>query len=1064
MRDAKASAALNLIIDTFLHTLYSEYVAVDDVAATREDLAVSDSSGADGATWKYSYHGVVLPYAVADCEEAREFTAVVVAALPPLLRPLIDATVNKRLQNFRLAGNAKAGSARVKTFSPALARQLGTAAAAPDETMIVAPPGMRVLARIFDTAPKARENDRGHSRVMPAATITAVLTAVADLTAAHAYRGASGARLDFDRRRPSHCALCDAPHRKDNTLMLMCRAARGAAGRVDVVEYCRHARGKSRVVATVAGRLGFDDAVAARDKQQVDVAAPGARVAAVRAGHVDAHAAAKSAFETTASKHMYSEDKMREYELVPTLAVKAQMKLGKTRALRAYLDTYFSAAVRTPVIRFISFRQTFSSSLKTSFPDFALYSEQKGDLDHVRFPRLIVQVESLHRLPMAANPEPVDVVILDEVESILSQFNSGLHKHFNAVFAMFRWLIRTARHVVVMDANLTDRTYNLLATMRPAHPVHFHWNMYARAKGDVYHFTADQSVWLEKLYTTVRDGKRVVVASNSLAEAQASAETLRSKFPDKKIGEYSSKTAESVKRRHFSDVHTHWTALDVLIYTPTVSAGVSYELEHFDVLFGYFTDRSCDVETCRQMLGRVRDIGTRAHYICLRGLPNNQPTETADIRRLVNAGRASLYRALDDAALQFEYAPDGRARAYSSDYFDLWLETTRINNLSKNAFVDRFIDQVADSGATVLTMAASASAETQKAILEEHKQVKRDISATHAFKVAAAPVMTDDEAQRVADAFSRNADVPELDILGLEQWKVRRAYDLKHAVSAAFVQTYSCSGARAVFRNLQAITAEATVAASLRTIRDREQVCNQFAMEGRVAGREYAAEARDLQRRHLYTFPRHHAALLFLQTCGFACVFDPARIAANVLEVRLRGALHRLNAEASKIAFEFGMKVLTIADDVDPLKFTQNALARINPVLRAMYGIYVRRAAKNAPYYYLSVAPLGRLFSVVHIAAADAAEDVDDENAEDDVGFADERPRVLSRLRPILDNPAADFLDEKYVEVAGRQLYDRPRDNVPLMADADAAPPPRVYKAAAPGDAADFLAFMGPLL
>ena len=63
--------------------------------------------------------------------------------------------------------------------------------------------------------------------------------------------------------------------------------------------------------------------------------------------------------------------------------------------------------------------------------------------------------------------------------------------------------------------------------------------------------------------------------------------------------------------------------------------------------------------------------------------------------------RAGLYRNVDDAALQFEYPPDGAIQYYESDYFYLWMETIRVENLSKNSFIERFIDQVCDTGAKV---------------------------------------------------------------------------------------------------------------------------------------------------------------------------------------------------------------------------------------------------------------------------------------------------------------------------------------------------------------------------
>jgi hypothetical protein len=115
----------------------------------------------------------------------------------------------------------------------------------------------------------------------------------------------------------------------------------------------------------------------------------------------DVHAAAASKFEALPGGTRYSEPVMRPYELERTLAVCAQMKMGKTKTLREYVDRHFAAGLADPVIRFVTFRQTFSRALQEAFPDFTLYSDVPAGtpLSAAAYPRLIVQVESLGRLP-----------------------------------------------------------------------------------------------------------------------------------------------------------------------------------------------------------------------------------------------------------------------------------------------------------------------------------------------------------------------------------------------------------------------------------------------------------------------------------------------------------------------------------------------------------------------------------------------------------------------------------------------------------------------------------------
>ena len=505
------------------------------------------------------------------------------------------------------------------------------------------------------------------------------------------------------------------------------------------------------------------------------------------------------------------------------------MKLGKTKALREYLDrVYPSCAGRRPaVIRMVTFRQTFFETQQT-FGDFELYSSLRGDLDHVRYPRLIVQVESLHRLQMGAAPEPIDLLILDEAESVLAQFNSGLHRQFNAAFAMFQWMLATAARVVCLDANLGDRTLHVLQRMRPHAPVTFHWNRFPRAAGDRFFFTADLTVWLDRLFEALRGGQRVILPTNSLASAKVFKASIGRRFPDKTVFLYCSQTPPSEKARHFSDVHTHWSGLDALIYTPTVSAGISYEREHYDLLFGYFVDTSCNVETCRQMLGRVRNIRTKEHFVCLAGWPKNLPTKVDDICRLLYDRRTQLYRQIHEEggelALQFEYCPNGEICFHKTPYFALWLETVRIDHLSKNSFAARFVDQVADTGASVEFLEPPTGArERLVAVKTDRALLKREMATEECRAIAEAPDLSPEEVNAVRERLSRQADVSDAERLGLAKYRLRSAFRWHgRPLDAAFVASYNRPEVTRVYLNLSRITAKTSLVESLRFIQMQE--------------------------------------------------------------------------------------------------------------------------------------------------------------------------------------------------------------------------------------------------
>ncbi len=842
----------------------------------------------------------------------------------------------------------------------------------------------------------------------------------AAITTNHEFTGARGTLLCFRRLAPTHCRICGETHHRDNSLLLSVEPAEGPwpATRFRVVEHCRQARGRGLACGEFELAPAEAAALAPAAPRRPPRAATeelglagliAARVEALASGRADPHA--PSAFERLpdAQKTVYSEPAMRAYELAPTLAVAAQMKLGKTKALRDYIAAHFPAdGLEQRVVRFVTFRQTFSKSIHDAFPDFTLYNEVEGDLDHVRHPRLIVQVESLHRLRMAVNPEPVDLLVLDEVESILAQFNSGLHRHFNAAFAMFAWMMRTARHVVVMDANLGDRTFAALARLRPAHPPRFHWNRHQRAADDVYYFTSSQADWLARLHAALRAGQRVVIPTNSLSEAKAYDEGIRREFPRLRVMLYSSETAPSEKALHFGDVHRYWGDLDVLIYTPTCSAGVSFELARFDALYGYFCDVSCDVETCRQMLGRVRNLATHEHYVCLRATGAALPETVEAIRAAIYDKRAGLYRSADASALRWDYDDAGEIRHYESDYFHLWLETVRVANLSRNNFARRFIDQVADTGAEVRVLAPG---EGGAELLAAHRAARGEIRARREEAVAAAEDVSPEEDAAIRDALSAQRDVAPHARLAHEKYALRDAYDWHgRPVTPAFVAAYDPADVRRVYRNLLAITEGKTTLESLQLMRARELGNYEYVMETRAQTRGYVGESRDLVRdRETYVFQAHTTAMWLLRAGGWESVLDRAHVHEALLETRYRAVLPALERAADRLVFEFEIprpNLGRVARDACRESFIRGVLRVVNPVLRVMYGLSVRRVPKRAGggAYALSLTPTGRLF--VFSATPDHGDPP--------------RPHIPSNLAPPDENHRVNlFLDTVWVNQDG---------------------------------------------
>ena len=894
---------INTLIETILNELYFIYNPKDKIYPSRKCLGIFQSNNAT----KYSYHIVVIPYSVADCFEAHEFAKNVVEKMPQEYKSYIDLMVYKRIQNFRLMNSTKINENRPKVLTTKFQTSNDVSLI---HSLIRVYSGTKLLSKLFSSPTVNRTT-------IIDIDVENILSKAKSVTKGHRFREIRENLLCFDRLEPTFCKICKEIHHHDNTLML------SVVDNKYVLEYCRHSESAGIKVCD----LEMKSQVSWRDK-----------IDNIRKKSRDDDTQFDSL--PIEQQNIYNQSTMKDYELCSTLVVKSQMKLGKTKTLGKYLETHFPSKNQLvpPVIRMITFRQTFSLNMLKSFPNFSLYSKITKEINTIHYPRVIIQTESLYRLKYSI--EPIDLLILDEVESILDQFNSGLFKYFNASFTMFQWMMKTAKYVICMDANVCDRTYYILRKFRPQFDIFFHKNTFQRAIEDKYYFTRDHESWIGLLHHKLSEGQKIVLTTSSLLEGQTCEYCLKTEFPDLKIVLYSSETLQSIKDEHFSDVHKYWLQVDVLIYTPTCSAGVSFELEHFDSCFGFFTSLSCPVETCRQMIGRVRNLRTKEHFICFSYQILNLPVRTEQIKQQLYGQRQDIWNCSD------------RFQFYSSNYFYLWLETTRLINLSKNNFPTRFITQIHQTGAGIDIIPYTF--ETLGGKLEE-QYWKGEISRRKSVDISTSEEITSEEAFIIKEELRNQKDVEECRRFSYEKYKIRDFYTWwNKPISESFVYTYGSYKTKHIYTNLIELTQCATIEESIIEIRKKDAVQYKSTIDGRIKLNyssdqdDFVGESYDLIRNNvLYSYHRHNLAIWILKVSGFQTIFDQQQISTDDLMQNLS----KLEEKKSTL-----ISVFEIPYPYD-LSVFSNLIKFANHPISIMYGIKIRKVSRKL-FYKLYIEPL----------------------------------------------------------------------------------------------------------
>jgi len=294
-----------------------------------------------------------------------------------------------------------------------------------------------------------------------------------------------------------------------------------------------------------------------------------------------------------------------------TVVLKSHLGTGKSTVIRDLIrkNAYESILCITPRKMFAV---SIHSDLKSVDGRFVLYDDEavSKKLSEQKF--LVCQLESLVKLFDGADAAPqYDLVIMDECESNLAQFESSTMKRFDDTTAGFKHVIQHAKKTVWCDAFVLDRSIVVLNALRPERKLFIEntRNPYDRTAFCVGNKGKDMVDFIQR-FKAHRGDERNIVVSGSKNNSECIYEVLR----DDNALLINSDTSDLVKKR-IEDVNTFWDAYKHVIYTTTITVGVSYDSEHaFDNQFMHFSCNSASVRDMFQAGVRARTLKNNRMY------------------------------------------------------------------------------------------------------------------------------------------------------------------------------------------------------------------------------------------------------------------------------------------------------------------------------------------------------------------------------------------------------------------------------------------------------------------
>jgi len=297
------------------------------------------------------------------------------------------------------------------------------------------------------------------------------------------------------------------------------------------------------------------------------------------------------------------------------LAVQSEKGTGKTSNL---IEAYFKNNLITDDmnILLISSRRTFGAKLLGDLDKygFKLYSDFEEQ--YITHNRIICQIDSLLRLDRSK----YHIIIVDECESVARYMTSN---HFtknnkaSMIINMYQSYLNSADNVYILDADLSDRCVNYYQKVMGLN------NDELSVIVNDFQLYKDYTVkymrfndWVNLIMNDIEENKKLVIPMASNSKAKDLRDMIVEKYPQKRILFLNREVDDKEKINIVKTVDDQWSRYDIVIYTPSVCMGVSYDrLNHFDNIYAYGCEGSLGSQEFCQMIHRVRHPKNKVIYL-----------------------------------------------------------------------------------------------------------------------------------------------------------------------------------------------------------------------------------------------------------------------------------------------------------------------------------------------------------------------------------------------------------------------------------------------------------------
>jgi len=695
------------------------------------------------------------------------------------------------------------------------------------------------------------------------------------------------------------------------------------------------------------------------------------------------------------------------------IGIRSDMGTGKTTANHKVVEELVRANPKFRVL-VISMRMALASKYKEDYEGFVCYLD-KDQKRVLVADQLICQLDSLNRVQWVKHDHHlVDMVVIDEATQALKHLVSSTYmKNPNVKnnIAKFRQIIRGAKQVVLMDANLDADTVCRIRYLRnsPTDTSAVFWNKYKVQQRNL-KMTGYNLDVIRSTYNNLDLNLRTYIASNNSCESiLATKELLQKHKPDAKILAICTDTLHLPEvKEALENPNATWGLYDVVICSPSVQSGVSYdaiplELDKKDRLtpdserglfysvFGMFGNSTNSSGDACQQLHRVRHPISPISIVSFEyshlyanhggGGITDREEYIRYLTRVRNFGayekmpkaEQTKYKTLEHMT-DFEYNQYNETEFKRNWYFNMFVDFKIAENIDRRDYAQNFVDKQLLYGNTVVMLDCEDTAKVNGKIKKDLTDTKNTRQLAHAVALDTADNITKEQKDAIKKKMNTlNAEISTEEHLQYKKFVLNSSFGMKTpAEGTSWYSMLSEKKYADQFKNinpfinndsLRECLARVELAEHRAEIKRRQELKDEQEGIWGVGDTE-TAMIKSLANGSKYKSVKMRMLVGWIEALGFKSLYDDRTIDADDLKEKLGDVHKEYFADASDVCSILGkkkakMKTLEKLDSDDP-KFIKKILKFMNGTLQSTWGIKIvglsgKTKMKTKPTEYMLV-------------------------------------------------------------------------------------------------------------